>query len=92
MDQLDLQSALHILVNADMRLTAAVIERPGTQLIDIAVIMLQDTLHGFGVTGAGRVDHKIRQRALAAHSSQMEMLWVKMSFINAMFDPPKIKK
>ena len=65
MDQLDLQSALHILVNADMRLAAAVIERPGTQLIDIAVIMLQDTLHGFGVTGAGRVDHKIRQRAFA---------------------------
>lgn len=56
MDQLDLQSALHILVNADMRLAAAVIERPGTQLIDIAVVMLQDTLHGFGVTGAGRVD------------------------------------
>ena len=50
MDQLDLQSALHILVNADMRLAAAVIERPGTQLIDIAVVMLQDTLHGFGVT------------------------------------------
>ena len=43
MDQLDLQSALHILVNADMRLAAAVIERPGTQLIDIAVVMLQDT-------------------------------------------------
>ena len=42
MDQLDLQSALHILVNADMRLAAAVIERPGTQLIDIAVIMLQN--------------------------------------------------
>ena len=29
---------------------------------------------------------------VAAHSSQMGMLWVKMSFINAMFDPPKIKK
>lgn len=63
MDQLDLQSALHIFVNADMRLAASVIERPGTQLIDIAVIMLQDTLHSFGVTGAGRVNHKIRQRA-----------------------------
>lgn len=50
MDQLDLQSALHILVNADMRLAAAVIERPGTQLIDIAVVMLQDTLHGRGGT------------------------------------------
>ena len=29
---------------------------------------------------------------VVAHSSQMGMLWVKMSFINAMFDPPKIKK
>ena len=38
MDQLDLQSALHILVNADMRLTAAVIERPGTQLITAATL------------------------------------------------------
>ena len=36
MDQLDLQSALHILVNADMRLAAAVIERPGRAVVDAA--------------------------------------------------------
>ena len=59
------KAVLHVLVYAYMELAAIVIERPGTQLIDIAVIMLQDTLHGFGVTGAGRVDHKIRQRAFA---------------------------
>ena len=47
MDQLDLQSALHILVNADMRLAAAVIERPGTQLIDIAVIYTHFRKGGF---------------------------------------------
>ena len=60
MNQFDLQSALHILVNADMRLSAAIIKRSGTQLVYVAVIIPQDTLHGCDITGAGCVDHKIR--------------------------------
>ena len=61
-NELDLQSALHVLVNADMRLTVCVIERPGTQLVYVAVVVQQHKLHCFGIPGASCVDHGIRQR------------------------------
>ena len=60
MNQFDLQSELHILVNADMRLAVAVVKRPGTQLIDVAVVIPQDTFHSLNITSTGRIDHNVR--------------------------------
>ena len=52
-------------VYAYMELAAIVIERPGTELVYVTVVILQDLLfHGPGVTGAGRPDHCKGQRLL----------------------------
>ena len=62
MNELDLQTALHVLVNAHMRLTVRVVECPGTELVYVAVVMQQHNPHCFGISGASCVDHRIRQR------------------------------
>jgi len=64
-NELDLQSAFHVLVNAHMRLTVCVVERPGTELIYVAVVMQQHKLHCFGIPGDSCVNHRIRQRLSA---------------------------
>ena len=51
------KAVLHVLVYAYMELAAIVIERPGTELVYVTVVILQDLFHGPGVTGAGRLDH-----------------------------------
>ena len=38
MNELDLQSALHVLVHPNMGLTVRIVKRPGAELIDIALI------------------------------------------------------
>ena len=47
-----------------MELAAIVIERPGTELVYVTVVILQDLFHGPGVTGAGHLDHCKGQRLL----------------------------
>ena len=44
------KAALHVLVYAYMELAAIVIERPGTELVYVTVVILQDLFHGPGVT------------------------------------------
>ena len=39
MNELDLQSALHVLVHPDMGLAVRIVKRPGAELIDIALIV-----------------------------------------------------
>ena len=58
------KAVLHVLVYAYMELAAIVIERPGTELVYVTVVILQDLFHGPGVTGAGRLDHCKGQRLL----------------------------
>lgn len=45
MDELDFQSALHVLVHPDMGLAVGIVERPGTELVDIALVV-QSHRHG----------------------------------------------
>ena len=56
------KAVLHVLVYAYMELAAIVIERLGTELVYVTVVILQDLFHGPGVTGAGRLDHCKGQR------------------------------
>lgn len=58
------KAVLHVLVYTYMELAAIVIERPGTELVYVTVVILQDLFHGPGVTGAGRLDHCKGQRLL----------------------------
>lgn len=58
------KAVLHVLVYAYMELAAIVIERPGTELVYVTVVILQDLFHGPGVTGAGRLDHCKGKRLL----------------------------
>lgn len=39
MNELDLQSALHVLVHPNMGLAVRIVKRPGAELIDIALII-----------------------------------------------------
>ena len=43
------KAVLHVLVYAYMELAAIVIERPGTELVYVTVVILQDLFHGPGV-------------------------------------------
>jgi len=62
MDELDLQSALHVLVHTDTGLAVGIVERPGTELVDIALIVPQYAIHGLGVTVTSGVDHRKRKK------------------------------
>ena len=42
-DQFVLQAVFHVLVHPHMRRTVQLVERPGTQLVHVAVIVPQDT-------------------------------------------------
>ena len=44
MDELDFQSALHVLVHPNTGLAVGIVERPGTELVDIALIMILSIL------------------------------------------------
>ena len=45
MNELDLQSALHVLVHPNMVLAVRIVKRPGAELIDIALIVPEYLLH-----------------------------------------------
>lgn len=62
MDELDFQSALHILVHPYTGLAVGIVERPGTELVDIALIVPQYAIYGLGVTVTGGVDHRKRKK------------------------------
>jgi len=62
MNELDLQSALHVLVHSDTGLAVGIVERPGTELVDIALIVPQYAIHGLGVTVTGGVNHRKRKK------------------------------
>ncbi len=49
MNELDLQSALHVLVHPNMGLTVRIVKRPGAELIDIALIIPQYLIHSLRV-------------------------------------------
>ena len=65
MNELDLQSALHVLVHPNMGLTVRIVKRPGAELIDIALIVPEYLLHSPRVTVSGGVDHRKRKKLLA---------------------------
>ena len=69
------KAVLHVLVYAYMELAAIVIERPGTELVYVTVVILQDLFHGPGVIGAGRLDHCKGQRLLISGLEQQLTDW-----------------
>ena len=72
MNELDLQSALHVLVHSDTGLAVGIVERPGTELVDIALIVPQYAIHGLGVTVTGGVNHRKRKKLLARVSGFLD--------------------
>ena len=54
MNELDLQSALHVLVHPNMGLTVRIVKRPGAELIDIALIIPEYLIHSLRVPVTGR--------------------------------------
>jgi hypothetical protein len=62
MDELDFQSALHVFIHPDTGLAVGIVKRPGTELVDIALIVPQYAIHGLGVTVTGGVDHRKRKK------------------------------
>ena len=54
-DQFTLQSTLHVFVHPHMGRTVQIVECPGTELVYVALIAPQDTLHGRRITGTGVV-------------------------------------
>ena len=62
MDELDFQSALHVFVHPDTGLDVEIVERRGTELVDIALVVSKYTLHGLGVTVTGGIDHRKRKK------------------------------
>ena len=65
MNELDLQSALHVLVHPNMGLTVRIVKRPGAELIDIALIIPEYLIHSLRVPFTGGVDHLKRKKLLA---------------------------
>ena len=55
LNELDLQTAFHVLVQTFIGTSGFVVERPGTQLVYITRIVPQDLLHSFGVSGSGSI-------------------------------------
>ena len=58
LNEIDLQTALHILVTALMGIAACVYELPDTELVYVASAVPKNLLHGLGVPGLGRMDHR----------------------------------
>ena len=62
MNELDLQSALHVLVHPNMGLAVRIVKRPGAELIDIALIIPEYLIHSLRVPVTGGVDHRKRKK------------------------------
>ena len=65
MNELDLQSALHVLVHPNMGLAVRIAKRPGAELIDIALIVPEYLIHSLRVPVTGGVNHRKRKKLLA---------------------------
>ena len=65
MNELDLQSALHVLVHPNMGLAVRIVKRPGAELIDIALIIPEYLIHSLRVPVTGGVDYRKRKKLLA---------------------------
>ena len=65
MNELGLQSALHVLVHPNMGLTIRTVKRPGAELIDIALIIPEYLIHSLRVPVTGDVDYRKRKKLLA---------------------------
>ena len=61
-DELVFQAAFHVLVQAQMGTAAFIVNRPGAELVYVALVVPQDLLHSVSVPGAGRVAHRQRQQ------------------------------
>ena len=64
MNELDLQSALHVLVHPNMGLTVRIVKRPGAELIDIALIVPEYLIHSLRIPVTGGVNHRKRKKPL----------------------------
>jgi hypothetical protein len=65
MNELDLQSALHVLVHPNMGLAVRLVKRPGAELIDIALIVPEYLIHSLRIPVTGGVDYRKRKKLLA---------------------------
>lgn len=65
MNELDLQSALHVLVHPNMGLTVRIVKRPRAELIDIALIIPEYLIHSLRVPVMGGVNRRKRKKLLA---------------------------
>ena len=59
-DEFVFQTAFHVLVQAGMRTAAFVVDRPGAELVYVALVVPQDLLHSVSVPGMGRVAYRQR--------------------------------
>ena len=57
---------LHALVQTDIGVAVLVIQRPGAELVYVALVVPQDLFHGFSVPGAGGFDHRPGKSACPA--------------------------
>ena len=62
MDELDLQSALHVFVYPHTGLAVGIVERPGTELVNIALVVPEYAVHGLGIAITGSIDHRKRKK------------------------------
>ena len=53
-----------------MGTAAFIVDRPGAELVYVALIVQQDLLHGIGVPGTGPIAHRQRQQEIV---SDMEL-------------------
>jgi hypothetical protein len=65
MNELDLQSALHVLVHPNMGLAVRIVKCPGAELIDIALIISEYPIHSLRVPVTGGINHRKRKKLLA---------------------------
>ena len=64
-DQFVFQTAFHVLIQAGMGTVAFVVDRPGAELVYVALVVPQDLLHSVSIPGLGRVAHRQRQQFTA---------------------------
>ena len=58
MDELDFQSALHVLVHPNTGLAIRIVQCPGTELTDVALIVFQYTVYSLDISVAGGINYR----------------------------------
>ena len=87
LNELDFQTALHVLVQALVGKSACVIELPGTELVYVASVVPQNLLRGFGVSGLGRMDHRKGQQLSALVMGPFHLLSTSLRHQRRQFRP-----